>query len=282
MYTNKNRLPHRRFPPEHSETPGETQLTAFSLLDGVPLYRTERYVGIERTDEPLTVRVAVLAAFIPLFAYSFPLTGVIANEVVYGKVELQHFVPVIGILVVLSLLITALPLAIFAPQLLSLRRRGLQRYEALATSYSRSFHQKSIEKKIPRHETLLGSADTQSLADLGNSFEVIGRMQIIPIAPPITITACSYCSASHVSSSADGDVLQRHRGSVDESSHVTAQANPRTRVRAGQKSHVREFSPARRNPDGICSPYSSSVQLASQRKQQDREAYRHSAFARFA
>lgn len=183
MYTNKNRLPHRRFPPEHSETPGETQLTAFSLLEGVPLYRTERYVRIVRTDAPLTVRLAVLAAFIPLFAYSFPLTGVIANEVVYGKVELQHFVPVIGILVVLSLLITALPLAIFAPQLLSLRRRGLQQYGALATSYSRSFHQKWIEEKIPTHGTLLGSADIQSLADLGNSFEVIGRMQIIPIAP---------------------------------------------------------------------------------------------------
>lgn len=118
-----------------------------------------------------------------LFAYSFPLTGVIANEVVYGKLQLQHFGPLIAMWVVLSLLITAAPLAIFTPKLLSLRRRGLHQYGALATAYSRSFHQKWIERKGAKQETLLGSSDIQSLADMGGSFEMIEDMQIIPIAP---------------------------------------------------------------------------------------------------
>ena len=36
-------------------------------------------------------------------------------------------------------------------------------------------------------EPLLGSADLQSLADLGNSYQVIERMRLLPIRPEILL-----------------------------------------------------------------------------------------------
>jgi len=222
MYTNKNRFPHPSSPLEHSATPGETQLRAFSLSERVPFYRVERYVGLVRKGAPLTVRLAVLAALILLFAYSFPLTGVIANEVVYDKVEPQHIVSVIAMLVVLSLLITTQPLAIFTPKSLGLRRRRLQPYGVLTTSYSRFFHQKWIEKKIPRHETPLGSSDIQPLADLGNSFELIKRMQIIPIAPRSLLRLMAIALLPMSALLFKMMFPRGDRRSIDESSHMTA------------------------------------------------------------
>ncbi|MEG9437785.1 hypothetical protein JAO29_16675 [Edaphobacter sp. HDX4] len=118
-----------------------------------------------------------------LFAYSCSITGVIANQVVYGGTPLQHFAPVVGVWVVFALLLAALPLVVFTPKLLVTKRRGLHEYGALATAYTGSFHQRWIEGHNPEHERLLGTGDIQSLADLGGSYEIIEGMMPIPIDP---------------------------------------------------------------------------------------------------
>ena len=48
--------------------------------------------------------------------------------------------------------------------------------------YNRAFHEKWIEGKAPEGEPLLGSADIQSLADLGNSFEFIRGTKVVPFS----------------------------------------------------------------------------------------------------
>lgn len=70
------------------------------------------------------------------------------------------------------LIILLAPLLVFSPKLLMTKRRGLLEYSALANEYTQSFDRKWIRKENPEGELLLGSADIQSLADLGNSFEL--------------------------------------------------------------------------------------------------------------
>jgi hypothetical protein len=44
------------------------------------------------------------------------------------------------------------------------------------------FDRKWLHGTVPPAEPLVGSADIQSLADLGNSFEVVREMRIVPVS----------------------------------------------------------------------------------------------------
>jgi hypothetical protein len=58
----------------------------------------------------------------------------------------------------------------------------LMEYGVLGSEYTQAFHQRWIRRDNPEGEPLLGSGDIQSLADLGNSFEIIRKMNVLPIA----------------------------------------------------------------------------------------------------
>ena len=81
----------------------------------------------------------------------------------------------------MSAMLVLAPLLIFAPTLLQVKQRGQLNYGALASTYTQAFHAKWIKGR-PTNEELLGTADLQSLADLGNSFEVIDNMRIVPFS----------------------------------------------------------------------------------------------------
>ena len=61
----------------------------------------------------------------------------------------------------------------FAPQLAQAKRTGLREYGTLAQRYVSEFDTKWLRGGAPADESILGSGDIQSLADLGNSFEVV-------------------------------------------------------------------------------------------------------------
>ena len=58
----------------------------------------------------------------------------------------------------------------------------MRQYSLLVLRYNRDFHEKWIEGHVSESEPLLGSADIQSLADLGNSFEFIRGMKVVPFS----------------------------------------------------------------------------------------------------
>jgi hypothetical protein len=86
---------------------------------------------------------------------------------------------VIGLVAVLVLGILG-PLLVFSPRLAAAKRKGLREYGGLAQRYVREYDQKWLRGGAPPDEQLLGSADIQSLADLGNSFEVVQGMKLAP------------------------------------------------------------------------------------------------------
>jgi hypothetical protein len=116
-----------------------------------------------------------------LFAYSAGIAGVFANDVVYGKVPLTHFAPLILAYAVCTTIVIVAPLTVFSGKLLRAKRVGMHEYGALATTYTGSFHRKWIRGENPEQEQLLGTGDIQSLADLGNSYAFIEKMNILPI-----------------------------------------------------------------------------------------------------
>jgi len=70
------------------------------------------------------------------------------------------------------------PLVMFTPGMARAKRKGLADYGLLAQRYVESFEQKWVLGHPA--EQLLGSADIQSLADLGNSYAVVNEMRSIP------------------------------------------------------------------------------------------------------
>ena len=121
-------------------------------------------------------------AFTPLaVAHGAMVAGLIANRIFYLGAALPDFKVEIAVLVVFLLGIVLGPLLVFAPQLAEAKRTGNREYGTLAERYVREFDAKWLRGGAPADEPLVGSGDIQSLADLGNSFEVVRTMQIAPI-----------------------------------------------------------------------------------------------------
>jgi len=67
------------------------------------------------------------------------------------------------------------------------KRVGLREYGMLASRYVREFDLKWVRGGTPDDEQLIGSGDIQSLADLGNSFQVIRDIQPFPFGKDTVI-----------------------------------------------------------------------------------------------
>jgi hypothetical protein len=121
-------------------------------------------------------------AFIPLLmAHGALLAGNLANRIFYLGAALPDFKLEIAVVVVFLLCLVVGPLLVFAPQLAQARRTGLREYGTLAQRYVREFDSKWLRGGAPADEPLVGSGDIQSLADLGNSLEVVRTMRILPV-----------------------------------------------------------------------------------------------------
>jgi hypothetical protein len=122
-------------------------------------------------------------AFIPvLVAHGALLAGQLANQIFHMGARLPEFRLEIFLLVIYLLLLVVGPLLVFAPQIARTKRTGLREYGTLAQTYARDFHTKWIRGGSAADEQLLGSADIQSLADLGNSFAVVQSMRLVPVS----------------------------------------------------------------------------------------------------
>jgi hypothetical protein len=124
-------------------------------------------------------------ASIPFGIIVFPLSSVIsasiASRIIFGGATLEQFEFIYAALIVIVLLVFAGPLIVFAPKLFRLKQDGLLRYGTLASQYTQAFDSKWVNGLKANEEGLLGTADIQSLADLGDSYELVRKMRIVPI-----------------------------------------------------------------------------------------------------
>ena len=124
----------------------------------------------------------VVYAFTPiLLAHGVLLAGLIADRIFFEGAKLTEFqVEIFGGVGVLVLLVL-FPLMAFAGQLAKVKRTGLSEYGGLAQRYVRDFDTKWLRGAAPA-APLIGHPDIQSLADLGNSFDVIRTMRLVPFS----------------------------------------------------------------------------------------------------
>jgi len=119
-------------------------------------------------------------AFAPiLFAQGAILAGVVASRVLYRGESLQSFRFQIAGFIVFFVVAVLAPLLMFSQRMAQARRKGLAEYGLLAQRYVENFDQKWVRARPPSEE-LLGTGDIQSLADLGNSYQVIREMRVVP------------------------------------------------------------------------------------------------------
>jgi hypothetical protein len=120
-------------------------------------------------------------AFTPLaIAHGALTAGPIANRIFYLGASLPDFKAEVAFIVLFVLLLVFGPFLVFGSRLASAKRTGLREYGTLAERYVREFDQKWLRGGAPSDEPLVGSGDIQSLADLGNSFEVVKTMRLVP------------------------------------------------------------------------------------------------------
>jgi hypothetical protein len=120
--------------------------------------------------------------FVPIaVAHGAVLAGMISNRIFQLGTALPAFKMEIAIVVVFVQSLVFVPLLMFSVQLARAKRTGLREYGILAERYVREFDAKWLRGGAPAEEALVGSADIQSLADLGNSFEVVRGMRFAPI-----------------------------------------------------------------------------------------------------
>jgi hypothetical protein len=128
-----------------------------------------------------------------LAAYSATIAGVWANEIFYDHIPLDHFGLPAAAYVIASVALVLAPLLVFSKKLFLTKRNGLYEYGALATTYTGSFDRKWVSRNEEKDETLLGSADIQSLADLGNSYAFIENMNVFPVTPKTPLILALAC-----------------------------------------------------------------------------------------
>jgi hypothetical protein len=122
-------------------------------------------------------------ALAPLaFALSATITSTVAEEALYGGVDMRKQVLPVAIIIVTNVFVLLAPLLICVPRLMGTKQHALFEYGLLAAEYTRAFDDKWIKREVGPDEPLLGSADIQSLNDLAGSFNLVTDMRLVPIS----------------------------------------------------------------------------------------------------
>jgi len=134
----------------------------------------------------------VYAFSVLLVAHGAMLAAQIVNRIFFVGATLPEFKAEIAVMLGFLMCVVFGPLTVFSPQLARAKRRGLLEYGTLAEHYVRDFDGKWLRGRAPQGEPLLGSADIQSLADMGNSFAVVRTMRLAPITRDavLELSAC--------------------------------------------------------------------------------------------
>ena len=102
------------------------------------------------------------------------------------------------------------PLLFFLPQLVAAKKAGLFEYGRLAERYVREFHAKWLAgRPPPADEPLIGSADIQSLADLGNAYNIVEGLRLAPISYVAVIRLAAITLHSRGAAAVDDGAVER-------------------------------------------------------------------------
>ena len=105
----------------------------------------------------------------------------LVNNMIYRGTSLAEATgPMVGY-VILATLVILVPIFAFTDKLVETRADGIMKYGDVGEEYVRLFNRKWVQGENPEGETILGSSDIQSLADMRNSFDIVQNMSVIAV-----------------------------------------------------------------------------------------------------
>jgi hypothetical protein len=122
----------------------------------------------------------LLSFALVLMAVSAVISGGFAYEIIHRGSSLANLKFHLIVFVVLAIAVLHAPLLCFTPRLAQCRIRGLFAFGTLIGTHDRAFDEKWVKPGPINQGKLLGSSDASSLADIGQVFELVNRMQLIP------------------------------------------------------------------------------------------------------
>jgi hypothetical protein len=127
-------------------------------------------------------------AFAPLLVgQGTLLAGMIANRIFFDGARLTDFRVEVFTFVAIVVAVVLAPLLVFVGPLSRARRAGLREYRHLAKRHLDEFEAKWLRGGADAGELLVGNPDLSSLADMGNSFEVVREMRVLPITRDLVL-----------------------------------------------------------------------------------------------
>jgi len=125
----------------------------------------------------------VQSQFFPMvLAISIIMSASFAEVISTGKMAFEAIYPVLPLILVVDAVLLLGPLFFFTPKLWASKARGLSDYMEFASQYVNSFDRKWLGADTAPRESLLGTPDLQSLADLANSINIVRSMRWVPVS----------------------------------------------------------------------------------------------------
>ena len=138
------------------------------------------------------VHVGMRRFSVLVFAISSILSASIGEEILFNGASLHSFELELALFFLICVAVILGPLMVFTPTLIRSKLEYWGKYGPLASTYVQGFDEKWI-LQTGSHESLLGSPDIQSLADLSHSYAGIAEMRtLLPNRTTVSILAMAY------------------------------------------------------------------------------------------
>jgi hypothetical protein len=121
--------------------------------------------------------------FTPLIlAISAVQSASLAQDIALGAMTIDAIYPSVAFVLLVDAVLFLGPLLIFSRKLWKCKVTGMSDYGALAERYVSEFDRKWLGTDPAPGESLLGTADIQSLADLSNAVSIVRDMRLVPVS----------------------------------------------------------------------------------------------------
>jgi len=135
----------------------------------------------------------VQGSFAPLvLAISAVYSAQFAEAIFSGSMAFETLYSLVPLVMLATAVLFVGPLFLFSAKLRSCRQTGMMEYMGMAARYVNAFDRKWIRDDKESDDSLLGTADLQSLADLTNSLNVVRGMRLIPAGRRLIIALATY------------------------------------------------------------------------------------------
>ncbi|MGJ7509246.1 hypothetical protein [Variovorax sp. GT1P44] len=117
-----------------------------------------------------------------VFAESTVIAATVLKLVVHGDASLMSFKFALLGMIAFFAIAFVLPLLVFTPRLVTLKRKGLAHYGSIASRHNLAFEAKWVSgREVQPAEEMLGAPDPSSLADFAAGYDLIKRMLPMPV-----------------------------------------------------------------------------------------------------